>query len=323
MNHEALPEADLMLHPEVAEMVRQSRAAQPGPHNRDTRELRRRKAERMASLGPGPEISAVREVRIQDGEIVVPARIYVPQGVVDGVLVYCHGGGWVTGALDDYDVLCRALADESGAMVVSVDYRLAPEQPFPAALDDALAAIRWTALNLGKERPLVVLGDSAGGNLVAAAACQLRGSEVRIGLQVLVCPVLDHDFGTGSYHEFAEGFVLTRSDMEWYWDQYVPDRAMRDDPLASPLRAADLTGLPPALFVLAGCDPLRDEGLHYAGRLDEAGVPVQVATFGDVVHGFFPLATRLERANDAVRLIGAAVRGVYAAGVPSGNRLDV
>ena len=294
-------------------MVRQSRAAQHQlPVSRDAALLRRGKAQRMASLGPGPEMAAVRDVEIEGGEIAVPARIYVPRGFKEGVLVYHHGGGWVTGTLDDYDVLCRALAGASSAMVVSVDYRLSPEHPFPAALDDALAAIRWTSENLVGSGPLVILGDSAGGNLAAAAALELAPSEVDIALQVLVCPVLDHDFATESYERFGEGFVLSRSDMEWYWDQYVPDRSLRDDPRASPLRVADFNGLalPPALIVLAGFDPLLDEGLKYAAKLDDAGVPSRVEMFSDVVHGFFPMATRLDRADHAVRLIGAAVRDI-------------
>ncbi|HEX3804371.1 MAG TPA: alpha/beta hydrolase [Solirubrobacteraceae bacterium] len=321
--NESLPGSDYVLHPEIAEMVRQSRTAQmSGPGTHDAAELRRRKAERMAKLGPISDVAAIRDVRIQNGETAVSARIYVPHRFVDGVIVYYHGGGWVTGTLDDYNVLCQSLADASGAMVMSVDYRLAPEHPFPAALEDAMAALRWTARHIGKSRPLVILGDSAGGNLAAAAAGTISRSELQIALQVLVCPVLDHDFDTGSYKEFGEGFVLSRSDMEWYWDQYIPDQSLRNDPLASPLRATDLTGLSPSLLVLAGCDPLRDEGLRYAARLDQAGVPVQVTVFSDVVHGFFPLAPRLERANDAVRLIGAAVREACTLGISSSKNGD-
>jgi acetyl esterase/lipase len=307
--------SDQVLHPQVAEMVRQSRAAQhKHPVSHDAAQLRRGKRQRMATLGPGPGMAAVRDVEIEGNENSVPARIYVPRGVKEGVLVYCHGGGWVTGTLDDYDVVCRALADASSARVVSVDYRLAPEHPFPAALHDALAAIRWISKNLAGNESLVILGDSAGGNLAAVAARELVPGEVDIALQVLVCPVLDHDFATESYQQFGEGFVLSRDDMEWYWDQYVPDRSLRDNPLASPLRASDLDGLPPALIVLAGFDPLLDEGLTYATILEEAGVPSRVVMFRDVVHGFFPMATRLDRADQAVRLIGASVRDVCGSG---------
>jgi acetyl esterase/lipase len=314
MNHLS-PASDELLHPQIAEMVRQSRAAQHKcPVSRDAVLLRAGKAQRMATLGPGPGMAAVRDVEIEGDEIAVPVRIYVPRGFKEGVLVYYHGGGWVTGTLDDYDVLCRSLADASGARVVSVDYRLAPEHPFPAALRDALAALRWISKRLVGNEPLVILGDSAGGNLAAVAARELMPGEVDIALQVLVCPVLDHDFATESYERFGEGFVLSRSDMEWYWDQYVPDRSLRRSPLASPLRASDLDGLPPALIVLAGFDPLLDEGLTYAARLEEAGVPSRVVVFSDAVHGFFPMATRLDRADQAVRLIGAAVSDVCRSG---------
>jgi acetyl esterase len=313
--------SDGLLHPQIAEMVRESRAAQQaGPVSRDAELLRRGKAQRMAALGPGSKMMAVRDLEIEGGEIAVRARTYVPRSFSGGALVYYHGGGWVTGTLDDYDVLCRALADASGTMVVSVDYRLAPEHPFPAALDDALSSIRWISDNLVGNGPLVILGDSAGGNLAAAAARELVPGEVGIALQVLVCPVLDHDFTTESYEKFGQGFVLSRSDMEWYWDQYVPDGERRNDPLASPLRAPDLSGVPPALIVLAGFDPLLDEGLKYAARLQDAGVPAQVAMFSDVVHGFFPMATRLHRADHAVRLIGAAVRDVCESKPTSGRR---
>ncbi len=318
------PVSDQLLHPQIAEMVRQSRAAQHElPVSHDAALLRRGKAQRMATLGPGPEMAAVRDVEIKGSELAVPVRIYTPTGFKQGVLVYYHGGGWVTGTLDDYDVLCRALADASGAMVVSVDYRLAPEDPFPAALDDALAAIRWISENLVGTGPLVIMGDSAGGNLAASAARELAPGEVDIALQVLVCPVLDHDFATESYEQFGDGFVLSRRDMEWYWDQYVPDRSLRDDPLASPLRAGDLDGLPPALIVLAGFDPLLDEGLKYAAKLDDAGVPSRVEMFSDVVHGFFPMATRLDRADDAVRLIGAAVRDIRGSGLTNRSGRDL
>jgi acetyl esterase len=225
------------------------------------------------------------------------------------MLVYYHGGGWVTGTLDDYNTLCRALADACGAVVVSVDYRLAPEHPFPAAVEDALAATRSIVRTLARTQPLVIAGDSAGGNLAAVCVRELSASgEASIALQVLVCPVLDHDFETASYREYGSGYLLSRADMEWYWQQYVPNRDLRGDPRASPLRAPDPGGLPPSLFVLAGCDPLRDEGLMYAARLADAGVPTRVCVFDDVVHGFFPMATHLERADDAIRVIGSEVR---------------
>jgi acetyl esterase len=272
-------------------------------------ELRRRKTARMAVLGPGSRMAEVRDVHLPGAGREIGARVYVPPGAAAGILVYYHGGGWVTGTLDDYNTLCRALADACGAVVVSVDYRLAPEHPFPAAVEDALAAARSIVRTLAGTQPLVIAGDSAGGNLAAVCVRELSASgEASIALQVLVCPVLDHDFETASYREYGSGSLLSRADMEWYWQQYVPNGDLRGDPRASPLRAPDVGGLPPSLFVLAGCDPLRDEGLMYAARLADAGVPTRVCVFDDVVHGFFPMATHLERADDAVREIGGAVR---------------
>jgi acetyl esterase len=310
-------DSDQALHPQIAEMVRQSRAQIVDGVAYDALELRYRKAARMAMLGAGPEMAEVRDEMIRNGDVEIGARIYVPNGFRAGVVVYYHGGGWVTGALDDYNVLCRSMADACHAIVVSVDYRLAPENPFPAALEDALAGARWALRSLSESGPFVIAGDSAGGNLAAVCARELTMSDAtNIALQVLVCPVLDHDFETGSYEDFGAGFVLSRADMEWYWEQYVPDARVRDDARASPLRAPDLAGLPRSLLVLAGCDPLRDEGLSYATRLAEAGVAVDVCMFSDAVHGFFPLAGQLTRANEAVRAIGAAVSEACGSKVP-------
>jgi acetyl esterase len=254
-------------------------------------------------------MAEVHDVRLHAADGEIGARVYVPPGSSTGVLVYYHGGGWVTGTLDDYDVLCRALAEACAAVVVSVDYRLAPEHPFPAAVEDALAAARWVVRTRARTEPLVIAGDSAGGNLAAVCVRELTASgEANIAMQVLVCPVLDHDFKTASYREYGTGYLLSRADLEWYWTQYVPNRDLRGDPRASPLRAPDLCGLPPSMLVLAGCDPLRDEGLTYAARLKDAGVTVRVCVFDDVVHGFFPMAMHLERADDAIREIGRAVR---------------
>jgi acetyl esterase len=268
-------------------------------------------------------MAEIRDVRVRavDGE--VGARIYVPPESPAGVLVYYHGGGWVTGTLDDYNTLCRALADACGAVVVSVDYRLAPEHPFPAGVEDALAAARWVAGTLAKTEPLVIAGDSAGGNLAAVCVQELTAAgEASIALQLLVCPVLDHDFDTASYRLYGAGYMLSRDDMEWYWHQYLPDRQLRSDPRASPLRAPDVSGLPPSLLILAGCDPLKEEGLAYAERLTDAGVYVRVCVLDDVVHGFFPMATALQRAADAIREIGRTVREACRPSTPAMLRED-
>jgi acetyl esterase len=240
-----------------------------------------------ARIGPGPGVQSVREVEC--------GRLYSVGS--EALIVYFHGGGWVMGALDDFDALCRSLAVASGLDVLSIDYRLAPEHPFPAAYEDAVAASTWAG-----ERPLVLAGDSAGGNLAAAVALTVPAA-----LQVLIYPVLDHAFDTDSYLRHGSGYLLGREDMIWFWNHYAPV-AVRDDPRASPLRAVDLSGAPPLLLVSAEYDPLLDEGRAYAARLEAAGVPVEVQHYDDVTHGFFRLVGMVDRAGEAVGRVGEAIR---------------
>ncbi|MEZ5310357.1 MAG: alpha/beta hydrolase [Microthrixaceae bacterium] len=224
----------------------------------------------------------------------VPIRLYRPFGHTDPMpaIVFYHGGGWAAGDLDTHDGPCRILAAESGCLVISVDYRLAPEHPFPAAVDDALAAYRWvhhhtTELSVIPGR-VGVMGDSAGGNLSAVVAQQMRKADVPEPIaQCLVYPATDMYFTEPSHDLFAEGFFLERSSMEWYREQYLPDIADWDDPRATPIKAANLSGVAPAFVVTAGFDPLRDEGRLYAERLTEAEVPVRYRCYDDMVHGFF------------------------------------
>jgi acetyl esterase len=303
-----------LLHPQIAELLEEMNAGGLPPIALCTpAEVRARRASRRALLSEGPAVAEARTVGIpgvdNDGEI--PARLYVPHDASAGVLVYLHGGGWVTGEPDDYDALCRFLAVESRVSVLSVDYRLAPEHPYPAGLEDSFQALTWAARSLAPGGPLIVVGDSSGGNL--AAVCAQRATETgafELALQVLIYPVTDHDFETASYREYASGFSLGVEEMRWYWDQYVRDPGARSDPSASPLRAPGFSGLPPTLLIVADHDPLRDEALAYGERLAADGVPVSVVRFGDAIHGFFSLATYLERGDEAVRLIGEAVRRV-------------
>jgi acetyl esterase len=261
-------------------------------------------------IGPGPAVASVRDIVIpgQAGEI--PARVYSPVPNAPGVVVYYHGGGWVVGSVDQWDASVRALTVASGCDVVSVDYRLAPEHVFPAAVDDAYDALVWVAGSLASGRPLVVAGDSAGGNL--AAVCALRARDTggpALALQVLVYPVTDYDLDRKSYHEYdGTEFIVNRRDMAWFWDQYVPDPAARANPYASPLRAADLSGLPPAFVLTAEHDPLRDEGYAYADRLQAAKVPVEHRHYGSQIHGFFTLVNVLDDADKAAAECGAAIR---------------
>jgi len=243
----------------------------------------------------------------------VPIRIYRPAEGPLPVVVFFHGGGWVLCNLDTHDDLCRALANGTGAAVVSVDYRQPPEHPFPAAVDDAYSAVQWVAgqadeLGIDRDR-VAVAGDSAGGNLAAAVCLMARHrSSPPIRFQLLIYPVLAHAFDTASYLEKATGYFLTADHMRWYWDQYLADPADGRHQYASPLYAERLDGLPPAHIVTGEHDPLRDEGEAYAGRLREVGVDVTNVRYGGMFHGFFTLGRVLPAANLATSTAHAALR---------------
>jgi acetyl esterase len=227
--------------------------------------------------------------------------------------VYFHGGGWVVGSVAISDPFCRALANASGCAVMSVEYRLAPEDRYPAAANDAYAATRWSAehaadLAVDASR-IAVGGSSAGGNLAAVVTLMARERGAPpIAFQLLHVPVTDHDFGTPSYRTNARGFGLTRAGMQWFWDHYAPDAKLRDEPYASPLRAKDLSGLPPAHVVTAECDPLRDEGKAYAARLLQSGVPTTYVEYPGMVHGFTSMAMLVPTGRTAIDDMGAALR---------------
>ena len=270
---------------------------------------------------PGPAVGDVRDFTIA-GAAGQPMRMraYRPADAPAGplpVVLSIHGGGWVTGDLDGYDAVCRALTNASGCLVVAVDYRLAPECKFPGGLDDCYAALEWLAANAaslgGRADRLAIAGDSAGGNLAAAVTLMARdhGGPV-IRHQMLVYPVTNHAFDTPSYLELAEGYLLTLEGMRWHWNHYLPDAAAGANALASPLRAADLSGLPPALVITAEFDPLRDESEAYARRLAQAGVPVELRRFDGMIHGFFSLGNLFDSGRDAVALAGAALREALA-----------
>jgi acetyl esterase len=267
-------------------------------------------------IGRGPDIATVRDIVIPVGAGDIGARVYEPVTDPPGTVVYYHGGGWVIGSADDFDAVCRVLAATSGCRVVSVDYRLAPEHPFPAAADDAYDAFVWVARNLAGSGATIVAGDSAGGNLAAVTALRSRDEDgPEIALQVLVYPVVDHDFTTGSYDEYADaGLILNHGEMVWFWDLYAPDPAERSHPHASPLHAVDHSGLPPAYVVVAEFDPLRDEVLAYAAKLEAAGVPVVVSRHDDQIHGFFGMVNIMDSANTAVADVASAIRAAAGAG---------
>jgi acetyl esterase len=272
-------------------------------------ELRARRAALRPATRPAVELAEVRDLAIPGRSGDVPARVYRPHdGPSAGVVVYFHGGGWVIGSVDESDTFCRVFAGLTGCDIVSVDYRLAPEHVYPAALEDADDAVRWVARELAAEAPLVLMGDSAGGNLVAAVVRRARDEGgPQVALQVLVYPVLDHRMATPSYTERGGKLLISADDMDWFWAQYTPDVARRAEPDASPGLVDDLAGLAPALVVVAEHDPMRDESLDYAARLEEAGVPTTVLRYDTVAHGFFPMTGTLTVADDAIRAVGLAV----------------
>jgi acetyl esterase len=246
-------------------------------------------------LGPGPEVRKAYDEQVatpDSGHITV--RVLVPDGEVRALVVYYHGGGWVIGNIEESDHLTRELANALRAAVVNVDYRLAPEHRYPTAADDAWTALRWASEHMteiaGTVVPLVVMGDSAGGNLSAVVAQKARDAGgPEIASQVLVYPVTDADLDNDTYTDPDNQLLLTRESMVWFWDHYAPDLVSRLNADASPNRAADLTGLAPAIVLTAEHDPLRAEGEAYAERLRDAGVPVELRRFHGQMHGFFTM----------------------------------
>ena len=267
-----------------------------------------------------PLLRSVEPLAIETTGGVIPARLYRPRTLRESnglapCLVFFHGGGWVIGDLDTHDVVCRKLADEGQLIVISVDYRRAPEYKFPAAVDDAIAATAWIAghaRDLGIDpRHLVVGGDSAGGNLAAVVAISARdGNGPDIAGQVLVYPATDFAMTHPSHREPETSILLTHTVIRWFRDHYLARAADAEDWRASPARIEALAGLPPAYVLTAGADPLRDEGEEYARRLEQAGVPVTYRTFPGQFHGFFTMGKLLDQANIAVRDIGGWLRAL-------------
>jgi acetyl esterase len=265
-------------------------------------------ADTDALFGEKEQVGSVTDSEVQG----VRVRSYVSlakQG--DGadlpILVFFHGGGWVVGSLDAYDGVCRALANRVPSRVVSVDYRLAPEHRFPAAVEDCWAVTRWA---FGQAASVAVAGDSAGGNLAAVIALRAKEAGLTLAYQLLIYPVTDHDFGTPSYSFNASGFGLTRAGMRWYWNHYLGG-ADGSHPEASPLRASDLAGVAPALVVVCEFDPLRDEGVAYAQRLQEVGVLTRLSEYPGMIHGFLRMAAVIDRTQALLDESAAALRQAF------------
>jgi acetyl esterase len=301
------------LHPQCEQFLEMVEQAGEPPLYELSPEAARAGAEAQVELiGPGPEVAAVDDIAVpvRDGEI--PARRYEPESS-SATLVWFPGGGWVFEGLDNHDAMCRSLANVAGSTVICVGHRLAPEHRFPAPLDDCWDALNWAAQQ-HPSVPLMVGGDSSGGNL--AAVCALRARDrgrPALALQVLVYPVTDHDMTTASYVEHGARGLIGRQEMEWFWNHYVVDVAQRENSEVSPLRAPDVSKLPPAIVAVAEYDPLRDDGLAYADRLRAAGTDVTLRRYDDVFHGFFSMVDVFERGNEAVEAVGGDIRAAISA----------
>lgn len=283
-------------------------------------EARRLYKETRAVLSPPvPEVEAVRELAASGPAGPIPLRVYRGLGTAAGaplpVLVYFHGGGWTIGDLDTHDIVCRTLANKARCAVIAVDYRMGPEHKFPAAVDDCIAVTRWVAEQaspLGVDAARIAVGgDSAGGNLAAVVAITLRDAGgPPLAFQALVYPATDQRMDTASHAKFGEGFLLTRSNMLWFRDNYLDPRDY-DDWRASPIRAADLTRLPPAHIITAGYDPLLDEGRAYSDRLVAAGVPVLYECFEGMAHGFLTMGGVVAAANHGLYRLGQSLAQAF------------
>ena len=290
----------------------------PAVHQQTPVEARASYRERRFFTQPdAPEMAEVRDLPVPGPAGTVPCRSYRPRGSQAGQvlpgLVYFHGGGFVIGDLDTHDVLCRELSNASGCAVISVDYRMGPEARFPAAVDDCLAVTRWVSANAASlaidPSRLAVGGDSAGGNLAAVVAIAARDAgDTPLAFQLLIYPCADFRMGSDSNRVNGQGYLLTHDTISYFYGHYLNSEAERQDWRASPLLHDRLGGLPPALVLTAGFDPLRDEGLQYADALSAAGNQAQYVCFERQIHGFITMGKVLTEANTAVAFCATALK---------------
>lgn len=279
----------------------------------------REDADRMVVLSGEPgKLHRVWDKEIDGPSGPINVRLYQPaRQRPTSALVYFHGGGWTLGSLDSHDPVCRSLGRQARCLVVSVDYRLAPEHPFPAALEDSIAAVKWVFQNttrLGLNPDCIAVGgDSAGGNLAAAVSLALRDeNHPSPTAQLLVSPVTGNPTrNCPSYTEYGDGYFLRAIDMRWYWKNYCGSRKLLKEPRALPLASRNLSHLPPAIVLTAECDPLRDDACHFAERLKKSGVPVYLKQYPDVFHGFWNLAGVLPSGREAIRDAARELRRAF------------
>lgn len=272
----------------------------------------------LFSSGSGPELELVRDIAIDGPGGDLQLRLFRPPGEDLPTLLFYHGGGWTLGTLDSADDICRELASRAGCLVVSVDYRLAPDHPFPAAVDDALCALEWAGENadaFGADPDrLGVSGTSAGGNIAAATALWSRDGPTNLDGQFLLYPITGIDFETQSYEEHADSSLLSRADMRWFWDQYLRSPVDAANPYASVLEAPDVSGVAPAAVVTAGFDVLRDDGVAYAEKLDAAGVETTHHHYPSLAHGFLSLTDDVTAADEAMDRLAGRIQQLLGSG---------
>ena len=316
----------MRLDPDAAAILERIRAAGVPPWHTlapvEGREVYRRRA--LLFQEAPIDVGTVWDTTIPSPAGPLGIRVYRPDGGPPRpIFVYLHGGGWTLGDLDTHDTVCRRIARAADCMVVAVDYRLSPEFPYPAAMDDTIAAVRWLAANgaeLGGDPTRLALGgDSAGGNLTAGAVIRLRDEGgPRVALQVLIYPATQPTFEMLSYYENAVGFFLTTADVVWFWGNYLGgDTAAETDPYACPGSASDLRNLPPAVVITGDFDPVRDDGDIYAAKLRAAAVPVEARRFPGMIHGFVALPVEIPAGKRAIQMIARAARRAWTS-PPSG-----
>ncbi len=302
----------MSLHPKLLELQALAKANQtPLFHQGTPSQARALLAASAAALGAGPAVHEVQDLTIPVRWGELPARLYRSGATEGGLIVYLHGGGWVLGAKADFDALCRQICDQSQCAVLFVDYRLAPEHPFPLGLEDALDATDWAWQH--RERlageataPLAIVGDSAGGNLAAVVVNELK-DRIDFAMQALVYPVTDCNFDTDSYRAFESGYFLYRQDMQWFFGHYAPASDW-SDPRISPLNHEHWQGTPATWIGVADHDVLRDDGIRYAERLKANGVPVTLTVYPGMTHGFIRMANLIDVAQQAVSDLSEAIR---------------